>query len=58
MAAWIAAHRKALAAASGAVIVLLVDVYGTNVAWLNLVIAAATAAGVYRVPNRQTSPPA
>ncbi len=56
MAAWIAAHRKALAAVLGAVIVLLGDIYGTNVAWLNLVIAVATAAGVYRVPNRQ--PPA
>ena len=48
---WIASHRKLLAAVAGGVVTVLVTIYGTDAAWVQGLILAATAAGVYTLPN-------
>ena len=51
MAAWIAGHRKLIAAVAGGLVTVLVTIYGTDAAWVQAVILAATATGVYTLPN-------
>lgn len=50
--AWIAAHRKLIAALAGGVVTVLVTIYGTTAPWVQALILAATAAGVYTLPNK------
>ena len=58
MAAWIAGHRKLLVAIAGALVTVLVTIYGTDAAWVQGIILAASAAGVYTVPNTTRPGPA
>lgn len=58
MSAWIAQHRKLLAAVAGAVITVVVQVWGTNTPWVTALILIGTAAGVYRAPNEPQTAPA
>lgn len=51
VAAWIASHRKVLAAIAGGLVTVAVTIWGTDAAWVQALILAATAAGVYRLPN-------
>ena len=56
IAVWVAAHRKLLAAIAGGLITVLVTIYGTDAAWVQALILAGTAAGVYGVPNAKPAP--
>lgn len=58
MSAWIAQHRKLIAAVAGAVVTVVVQVWGTSMPWVTALILIATAAGVYRAPNEPQSAPA
>lgn len=58
MSAWIAQHRKLIAAVAGAVVTVVVQVWGTNTPWVTALILIATAAGVYRAPNDPQTAPA
>lgn len=51
MRAWVAQHRKLIAAIAGALVTVAVQVWGTNTPWITALILVATAAGVYRAPN-------
>jgi hypothetical protein len=51
MPAWIAQHRKLLAAVAGAVVTVVVQVWGTTTPWVTALVLIATAAGVYAAPN-------
>lgn len=50
-AAWIAAHRKLLAAIAGAALTIALQVWGPDNPWVSLAVLAASAAGVYQLPN-------
>ena len=54
--AWWRVHRKSVIAAAGAILALAVAVAPAD-KWVGLVVAVATAVGVYRVPN-ETAPAA
>lgn len=58
MSAWVAQHRKLLAAIAGAVITVVVQVWGTSTPWVTALILIGTAAGVYRAPNEPQPAPA
>jgi hypothetical protein len=58
MSAWIAQHRKLIAAVAGAVVTVVVQVWGTNTPWVTALILIAMAAGVYRAPNEPQAAPA
>ncbi len=51
MNAWIARHRKLLAAVAGAAVTVAVQAWGTENHWVALAVLAATCAGVYAAPN-------
>lgn len=48
---WFNGHRKAITAAAGVVIGGATVAFGTSNHWVTLAVAAATALGVYAVPN-------
>jgi len=50
--AFTAAHRKSVTAVVGLVLGTAIAVWGTGNQWVTFGIAAATALGVYAVPNR------
>jgi hypothetical protein len=54
--AWAGKHAKLLTATAGAVLSVVTQVYGAGNHWLLAVTAAATAFGVYVVPNSQGGP--
>lgn len=56
--AWIAGHRKLLAACAGAAVTIAVSVWGTTNHWVELAVLIATAAGVYTLPNTSAKAPA
>jgi hypothetical protein len=56
MRAWTAQHRKLIAAVAGAVVTVVVQVWGTSTPWVTALILVATAAGVYRAPNAGSQP--
>lgn len=58
MSAWVAQHRKLIAAVAGAVVTVVVQVWGTSTPWVTALILVATAAGVYRAPNEPQPAPA
>jgi hypothetical protein len=58
MSAWAAQHRKLIAAVAGAVVTVVVQVWGTGAPWVTALILIATAAGVYRAPNEPQPAPA
>jgi hypothetical protein len=58
MSAWIAQHRKLIAAVAGAAVTVAVQVWGTTTPWVTILVLAATAAGVYAAPNEPQSAPA
>lgn len=58
MRAWVAQHRKLIAAVAGAAVTVVVQVWGTNTPWVTALILIATAAGVYRAPNEPQPAPA
>ena len=48
---WARSHAKLLAAVAGGATTAAVSVWGTSSPWVQIAVLAATAAGVYRVPN-------
>lgn len=56
--AWIAQHRKLIAALAGAAVTVIIQVWGTNTPWVTALVLIATAAGVYRAPNADPPAPA
>ncbi len=49
---WLKARRKFLVATAGAVLELATLAFGASNTWVILAEGAATALGVYRVPNK------
>lgn len=54
--AWTAAHRKLIAAVTGMAITVAIQAFGENNPWVSLAVLAASAAGVYQLPNTPGSP--
>jgi hypothetical protein len=54
---WFATHRKFFASIAGLVVLGATVKYGSDNQWVQLIVAAGAALGVYHVPNDDEVPP-